>query len=433
MGNTAKSRLAGVRCVSQNSGWPRPITRWEGLAHTGGMKRAWALARSLEHIRVLAGSVLDHQALRRAVLTEVASIVPFDAFVWPLCDPRTTVGIAPRARIPCPHELPTVIRLKYLSQPARWTGLMTSSVPTLSLQQATQGDPALSLMWRGVLKRYDVRDVLSVVFADKHGCWAWLDLWRQGETGHFTEQETIYLAQIAAALTPGLRRSTARQFRAGAASDATVGLDLAARQDTPGLPGPPAGQVLTAGPDTGRQELPEQAVLTLNEDLAVVGRTESVNKWLHLLQPGPSPHHHVPAEVLNVAAQLLAREAGVDNHDAESRVHIGSGRWALLRANRIAPANGGSAPPLAVTIQSCMPSDRVEVFARAFSLTPRQRELLWLAAAGADTVTMADAEGVTPYTVQDQFKQIFLSCGVHSRAALMAMALGTGWRSVSRA
>ena len=81
---------------------------------------------------------------------------------------------------------------------------------------------------------------------------------------------------------------------------------------------------------------------------------------------------------------------------------------------------------MAVTIQGCMPSDRVEVFARAFSLTPRQRQLLWLAAAGADTVTMAEAQGVTPYTVQDQFKQIFLSCGVHSRAALMALALGTG-------
>lgn len=372
------------------------------------MTRAWTLARSLEHIRVLAGSVLDHQALRKTVLAELGTMIPFDAFVWPLCDPRTTVGMAPRARIPCPEELPALIRLKYLSHPARWTGLMTSSVPALSLQRATDGDPARSLMWRGVLNRYNVGDVLSVVFADKHGCWAWLDLWRTGEAGHFTEQETTYLAGLAAEMTPGLRRSMARQFNAETAPDSISGPDLAAR------------------PDAGRQQLPEQAVLTLSEDLAVVGRTESVNDWLHLLQPGPSPHHHVPAEVLNVAAQLLARETGVDDHEAESRVHIGSGRWALLRANRIAPAAEGPTPALAVTIQGCMPSDRVEVFARAFGLTPRQRELLWLAAAGADTGTMAEAQGVTPYTVQDQFKQIFLSCGVHSRAALMAMALGTG-------
>ncbi|TQJ36017.1 DNA-binding CsgD family transcriptional regulator [Arthrobacter sp. SLBN-122] len=386
------------------------------------------MARSLERIRVLAGSIRDHQALRKTVLTEVGTMVPFDAFVWPLCDPRTTVGMAPRARIPCPEELPALIRLKYLSPPARWTGLMASSVPALSLQRATQGDPARSLLWRGVLNRYDVRDVLSVVFADQHGCWAWLDLWRTGETGDFTEEETTYLAELAAALTPGLRRSVAWQFHAGTMPEVMVGLELASQKGDSALPGAPSGQDLVPGPYTGRQELPEQGVLTLNEDLAVVGRTESVNEWLHLLQPGPIPHHHVPAEVLNVAAQLLAREAGVDRHDAESRVHIGTGEWVLLRANRIAPAAEGSTPPLAVTIQGCMPSDRVEVFARAFSLTPRQRQLLWLAAAGADTVTMAEAQGVTPYTVQDQFKQIFLNCGVHSRAALMAMALGTGSR-----
>ncbi|MGN7148779.1 helix-turn-helix transcriptional regulator [Arthrobacter sp. SAFR-179] len=392
------------------------------------MKRAWAMVRSLERIRVLAGSIRDHQALRKAVLTEVGTMVPFDAFVWPLCDPRTTVGMAPRARIPCPQELPALIRLKYLSPPARWTGLMASSVPALSLLHATQGDPARSLLWRGVLNRYDVRDVLSVVFADQHGCWAWLDLWRTGEADDFTEEETTYLAELAAALTPGLRRSVSRQFHAGTTPDVMVGLDLASQKGDSALPGAPSRQDMAPGPGRGRQGLPEQGVLTLSEDLAVVGRTESVNAWLHLLQPGPVPHHQVPAEVLNVGAQLLAREAGVDHHDAESRVHIGSGRWALLRANRIAPAAEGSTPPLAVTIQGCMPSDRLDIFARAFGLTQRQRELLWLAAAGADTGTMADTQGVTPYTVQDQFKQIFQACGVHSRAALMAMALGTGSR-----
>lgn len=347
--------------------------------------------RSLERMRVLSGSGLDHQALRGTVLAELARMMPFDAFVWPLCDPRTTVGMAPRARIPCPRELPALIRLKYLSGPARWTALMGSSSPAQSLQHATEGDPARHLAWRGVMKDYDVRDVLSVVFADKHGCWAWLDLWRTGRAAPFTGDETTYLAQVAAELTPGLRRSIARQFQAG----------------------------------TGQSELPEQAVLTLDEDLSVAGQTASVAGWLRLLQPGPSPHHHVPAEVLNVAAQLLAREAGVDTHDAKSRVHIGQGRWALLRATRMDPGQRDSVPPLAVTVQGCPPSERLDMFARSFGLTPRQWELLLLAAAGVDTGTMADVQGVTPYTVQDQFKQIFQGCGVHSRASLLAMALGT--------
>lgn len=375
------------------------------------MKRAWELDRSLDHIRVLAGSGLDHQALRKAVLGELGRTLPFDAFVWPLCDPRTTVGMAPRARIPCPRELPALIRLKYLSEPARWTGLMDSSSPALSLQHATRGEPALSVAWRGVMKGCGVRDVLSAVFADKHGCWAWLDLWRTGTATDFTLDEARYLGKVAAELTAGLRSSVAGQFQAGRALE--------------------AGEVFQSG--TGQRDLPEQAVLTLDEDLSVAGQTASVAGWLRLLQPGPSPHHQVPAEVLNVAAQLLAREAGVDAHDAECRVHIGEGRWAMLRAARMDSGQTGAvnsgqdaaAAPLAVTIQGCPPSDRLDMFARSFGLTPRQRELLLLAAAGADTGTMAEAQGVTSYTVQDQFKQIFQACGVHSRASMLAKALGS--------
>lgn len=107
----------------------------------------------------------------------------------------------------------------------------------------------------------------------------------------------------------------------------------------------------------------------------------------------------------------------MDDHPAAARVHIGYGKWAILRASRMDSAASGGTPPLAVTIQ--------DIFARSFGLTPRQRELLELAAAGADTVAMAAAQGIGTYAVQDQFKHVFNNCGVHSRASLLAMALGT--------
>lgn len=52
-------------------------------------------------------------------------MLPFSAFVWPLSDPLTATGISPLARIPCPDELPLLIRLKYLPLPGRWTQLAT--------------------------------------------------------------------------------------------------------------------------------------------------------------------------------------------------------------------------------------------------------------------------------------------------------------------
>jgi hypothetical protein len=43
----------------------------------------------------------------------------------------------------------------------------------------------------------------------------------------------------------------------------------------------------------------------------------------------------------------------------------------------------------------------------------------------ADTAAMAAALEIGPYAVQDQFKQIFHTCGVRSRAALLALVMGT--------
>ncbi|MDR7160230.1 LuxR family transcriptional regulator [Arthrobacter sp. BE255] len=379
------------------------------------MITGWGLTRSLERIRALGGSTVDHQSLRAEVLAEVGRVVPFDAFVWPLCDPVTATGVAPRARIPCPEELPLLIRLKYLSRQARWTGLARSASPASTLLRDTGGDPSRSPLWDGVMKRYGVADVLSVVFADKYGYWGWLDLWRVGSNGAFSESEAGYLAGVAGELTPLLRRSIASQF--GPPDDVEHGRTDAPATEVPSKTGRPRN-VARLG------ELPPQAVLTLDEDLAVVGETASTSDWLELLQPGPRPYQAVPAEVLNVAAQLLAREAGVDDHDAAARVHLGSGRWAFLRASRMASGVSGATPPLAVTIQECPPGARLDMFARCFGLTPRQRELLELASAGASTAAMAASQGTSAYTVQDQFKQIFENCGVRTRASLLAMALG---------
>ncbi len=374
--------------------------------------------RSLERIRLIGDSAPDHHSLRTAVIAELGRVLPFSAFVWPISDPLTATGISPIARIPCPDDLPLLIRLKYLTLAGRWTRLAINPSPATTLLLETAGNPSRSLVWEGLMKRYGVTDVLFAVLADKHGCWGWLDLWRTAQDDPFTAEEVGYIAAMTREVMPALRRSIARQFL----MEAPGGRDPAGR-------GPAGQEVVRAGApaiDGGpRPDLPQQAVLTLDAEMAVVGRTASVEEWLGLLQPGPRPFQRVPAEVLNVAAQLLAREAGVDGHPASARVHIGWGQWALLQASRIDSTDTAAIPPLAVTIQACPPEARLDMFARSFGLTTRQRELFDLAASGADTNAMAAALGIGAYTVQDQFKQIFDTCGVHSRATLLALAMGT--------
>lgn len=361
------------------------------------MTTNWAVSRSLDRIGGLCRESLEDHGLRAALLAELGSIVPFRWFAWPLTDPGSCTGISPMARIPCPQELPALIRLKYITAPGRWTSLLAGSRAAVTLRTATGGDPVRSPLWNGVLRRYGVADVLSTVFADGHGCWGWLDLWRTADDGPFTERETMHLAAAAPVIAAGLRRSRAAQMRR----------DAQTRRDPP--------------PTFG---LPQQAVLTLDTELTVTSRSASAGDWLGLLQPGPSPYEAIPAEVYNVAAQLLAVEAGVDSHSASARVPIGLGRWAVLRSFRL-DAGTDPAARLAVTIQECPAGERLDVFARCFGLTPRQRSILELAAGGLDTAALAAALGISPYTVQDQFKLVFAACGVRSRNSLLALALGT--------
>ncbi|MDE8670059.1 helix-turn-helix transcriptional regulator [Pseudarthrobacter sp. H3Y2-7] len=395
--------------------------------------------RSLERISLLGDLIPDHHALRAGVLSELGRVIPFSAFVWPLSDPATGTGISPMARIPCPEDLPLLIRLKYLTTVGRWTTLAGRGSPVTTLLSETGGNPSQSLVWDILLNRYGVVDVLYAGFADKYGYWGWLDLWRTAEQGAFTADEVRYVAAAVSRVTPALRRSVSRQFfRAGPVPPPADAPDDSRPRgsgpsDVGGTPGVGGTPDVGRTPDVGgtrKVDLPQQGVLTLSEDMAVLGGTVSIDEWLGLLQPGPEPYQHVPAEVLNVAAQLLALEAGVDRHPAWSRVYLGAGRWAMLRASRMGPAAPATShreatPPLAVTIQACPPEERLDIFARSFGLTPRQRQLLELAAGGRDTVAMAKTLGISTYTVQDQFKQIFDACAVHTRAALLAMALGT--------
>ncbi len=350
-----------------------------------------AAERLIARVTALDEARLESHAYRSAVLEELSAPIGHEAWVWPLADPITTVGVSPMAQVPGTAELPLLITLKYATALNRWTNLPTAPACAVSLAKATDGELFRSESWAGVLCRYAVADVLSIAFADRWGIWGWLDLWRGHGAGVFTAADVELLSSLAPAITTGLRHCSARQFQAG--------------KDAP----TPAHH---------------QAVLVLANNLRIISQTDSAALWLELLQPGPRPHQGIPAEVLNVAAQLLATERGVDAHPSSSLVHVGAGVWARLSATRMNTPENRAAAPIAVTIQDALPAERVAVFERCFALSPRESQLLELAASGLDTAALARALGIARYTVQDDFKSLFAKCGVQSRGALVAMAAG---------
>ena len=342
---------------------------------------------------------MGDRALRVALLDLIQDVVPFDAYAFLLTDPTTSVGCSPVADAPDLTTLPNLIRLKYLTPVNRWTALPASG--TATLQQATGGRPEESLVWREHLARLGIVDVVSVVFADRFGCWGFLDLWRRAS--RFTDDELVTLTDVRAEITALLRGVQAASFTA------------------PALPPGPRGP----------------GALVLSPALAILAQTAQTERWLTALVPAQGGRSPVPASAYNVAAQLLAIEAGVDAHPAQARVHLGGGAWLTLRADRLGDSRAGADGEdsegtlsseernIVVTMEASSPTERRDIFCRSHGLTGRETEVLRHLGDGSDTRTVAQAMSISELTVQDHLKAIFTKTSTSSRRELLAVSSGS--------
>lgn len=323
------------------------------------------------------------------MLEAVRTAVAFDAFAWLLTDPVTTVGSSPMADVPCLPELPRLIRLKYLTSVARWT--IPGRPPVLSLVNSTNGRPAESRVWRELMADYDVVDVASLVFADRFGCWGFLDLWRQAPAAPFAARELADLRAVVSTVTTALRRSQA--------------------------------DILLQPPD-GSDDRPGPVVMVLSPDLDVRAQTPETERVLRMLVPPSGETSPVPAAAYNVAAQLLATESGVDRHAATARVHVRAEWWVTLRAARMVASGEPATGDIAVTIEQIAPAERIELFVRAVGLSAREGELVRLLWSGNSTREAAAEMVLSPHTVGDHLKSVFAKTGCRSRGELLARAVG---------
>ena len=329
--------------------------------------------------------------LRIQVLDEIRRVVDFNAHVWLLTDPRTAVGSAPLADVPCLSEIPEAIRLKYLTGVNRWTKLHADGASVGILRQATAGDPSQSLMWRGILNRYGISDVASVVFADRFGMWGFLDLWREDSKPAYQDGDAAFLASVSGTITTALRSCQAQTLTA---------------------PAVPPGREL--GP----------VVFLLDDSLHVLSETPASQQWLRMLLPPDADRSPVPASVYNVAGQLQAIEQGVDGHPATARVHLSNGFWVTLRAARLTRSEQAQLAVIAVTIEETSPVDRLDVFGRAYGLSARETELMSFLATGSDTRDLASRMFLSENTIQDHLKSIFAKTSSRNRRTLLSRALG---------
>ena len=331
----------------------------------------------------------EERSLRIALVEDLRGRVPFRAHVWALVDPETEVATSPLAAVPEPLmvQLPGVVRRRYLTTVNRWDRM---DVPVASLYQATHGDPGKSLLYREMLGPAGIGDIASIVFRDRFGIWAFLDLWRFDSDAPFADGELAILAEDVAVITAALRHCQARSFDEPS--------------PTPQRPGP--------------------AVLFLSPELKVRGQTPETDLYLRTLLPPEVDRQPVPAGAYNVAAALLSHELGIHPHPPVARVRLVGGLWLTFRAARVDSDVAAAERDIAVTIEVTSPAERRSIYARSHGLTARETELLERLALGADTRTVARELYLSEHTVQDHLKSIFDKTNTRNRRTLLSRVAG---------
>ena len=329
---------------------------------------------------------LTAKALRLEVIAAVRRVVPFDGYVFPLTDPTTRVAISPLADVPGLQwpRLPELIRWRYLTTVNRWDLLLDADTPAASLRLATGDRPERSLLWLNVQRELGVVDTAIVPLGDRYGCWAVLDLWRTSTP--FSAAEVDLLGGLRTELTLALRAAVAGMF--------------------------------ADPPDPVRA--PGSAVVLLGEDLQVKDRTEAAAAALLRLNPPDEPIAPVPAAAYNIGAALLAQEVGVPIGEPWARVNLGGNQWLTVRAARLGGAE------IAISFEPAAAAERMDLYARAATFSPRETEVLALLASGLDSRAIAARLVVSEHTVNDHVKAMLGKAGVRSRQLLVSRALGGG-------
>ena len=101
------------------------------------------------------------------------------------------------------------------------------------------------------------------------------------------------------------------------------------------------------------------------------------------------------------------------------RLQTADRHWAVVHAAAITHGPG-VAGGCAITLEHARPDDLAPLLMRAWSLTPREREVARLALDGLSGEDIATALFISAHTARDHLKAIFGKLGIHRRRELTA-------------
>jgi DNA-binding CsgD family transcriptional regulator len=343
-----------------------------------------ARTRVRERLEVLAGARLGSEEARREAIAVLRPAVGFVRWCWPLTDPASALSTSGIAEFDLWAEIPRIAALMEHGDVTSKPGLALGARASVALSAATGGDLPRSRRWRECLGPHGVGDGLMTACRDRLGCWASVELMRDGDDPPFADEDVELLHQVAPTLAAIIRRSV-----------------------------PGAGPA----PFPERDPLPP-ATLILDAEQRPVSWTAALRPWLATLPTGPDV---LPPAVYELGTRVLTPAHAANGLPASVRIRTVAGSWATLEG---APLEGADQGRAAITIRRATADEIFDLLATAYDLSRRERQLVARMLDGLSTKQLADALCISPHTVQDHLKAIFAKTGVHSRREVVSHLAG---------
>lgn len=336
---------------------------------------------------------------------DLHELIPHDGAVWFGVDPSTLLAASPMRVEAQDHSSCDAFwhHEFHVADTAQFVDLARSPEPAASLHLSLDGEVIRSARYRGLLRPQGYEDELRAALRTGTNTWGIVGLLRERGRATF-EPDDVSLMNKASPIIAAALRDHVR------AQSPWIGVARA-----PGL-------------------------IVFDQASRVVSANEDALHWLRqllgrdadVLMPDTAPAAEVdqlfatpelerqitPIWALLSRARAVAE--GLDNRAARLRLRDRRGRWLLLHASALTSHRNASPETVAVVIEPAKSSEIAPIIIEAYSLTPRERDVVGALASGDTTSEIASRLFLSQHTVRDHIKTVFEKVGVSSRAELVA-------------
>jgi DNA-binding NarL/FixJ family response regulator len=362
-------------------------------------------AQAIAAVERVCATTESADALFEGLATEMHRAVPHDGATWFGMDPVTMIATAPSLVEGLePGLCDTFWHLEFHEQDFGLFADLARDGGAASLRMTLDDRPSRSMRYRDFMQPQGYDDELRAVFQVGDSTWGVVGFYREAAHPRFDEDDIAVMNAISSTVGRALRT-----------------------------------HVREASPWLGHASAPGLLVIDAQ------GRATSANAealhWLRELRPVTScvgcevissleflglrdRDLEVPTALYALVARARAVAEGRERIPARLRLRDRRGRWLVLHASAMSGPGAADGGSVAVVIEAAKSAEIAPIIIEAYSLTPRERDVLGALARGGSTGEIAAQLFLSPHTVRDYIKTVFEKVGVSSRAELVARLFG---------